>query len=227
MSRTRLNWRRMAGEATLIVVSVFVAIVLEGLWQERVQAGEARAALGQLLEELKQDRVSLDAVVARQSEIDVLWGNARAWLANPDTLPSDEFHDALDSIVLDNRTLYVRRSAWANLVTNSHLPLLKDPVLVGHLSDHYENRNTILDLNNNMYDATAMAIMRESATEIWDGDNRVLLTTDALALSIFRGKIRHLHIVWNKWYLDFMSDYVVALDQLIADVESYLEKYGD
>jgi hypothetical protein len=226
MSARRVQWQRVAGEAALIIASVFVAIVLEGMWQERVQAADAHSALVQLLQELKQDQADLERVAARQVEIDKQYTDLRRWLADPATLPADEFHETLENISVDNMTLYVRQSAWANMVAGGHLQLIDDPMLVNHLADLYENRVARLDLNNNNYDVELFTAMREVGTSIWDGDNRKLLTNDPFAISVFRGQLRYLHIIWNLWYIDFMSQYAIALDALILEVESYLKSHN-
>ena len=194
MSTERGKWQRIVGEAALIIASVFVAIVLEGMWQERVQAAEARAALGQLLEELREDRVEADRVIARQVEMDGEFDELRTWLAAPSTLPANEFNKNMDSIALDNSGLYGRQSAWSNMVASGHLPLLNDSVLIGQLADLYERRMTRLHANNENYDAINIALMQEAGAAIWDGDNRRLLTDDPLAISTFRGELRYTHL---------------------------------
>jgi hypothetical protein len=227
MSTERGRWQRIVGEAALIIASVFVAIVLEGLWQERVQAAEARAALGQLLNELREDRVEAERVISRQVEIDGEFLELRTWLAAPSTLPADAFNKNMDSISLDNSGLYARKSAWFNMVASGHLPLLNDSSLVSKLADLYEKRMARLNMNNENYDNINIALMRESGTAIWDGDNRRLLTDDPLAISTFRGELRYVHIAWNKWYIDFVKGYAGALDELIAEVDAYLQEHGD
>ena len=226
MSGQAFKLQRVAGEAVLIIASVFVAIVLEGMWQERVQATEARAALGQLLNELREDRVEVERVIARQLEIDGEFAELRSWLAEPSTLPADAFNKNMDSISLDNTGLYGRQSAWSNMVASGYLPLLNDSALVSLLADLYERRMTRLLANNENYDNINIALMRVAGAAIWDGDNRRLLTDDPLAISSFRGELRYVHIAWTKWYIDFCYRYAGALDELIVDVEAYLQEYG-
>ena len=226
MSTERGRWQRIAGEAVLIIASVFVAIVLEGMWQERVQAAEARGALGQLLSELREDRVEAERVIARQLEIDDEFAELRSWLAAPSTLPADAFNKNMDSISLDNMGLYGRQSAWSNMVASGHLPLLDDSELVSLLADLYERRMTRLHANNENYDKINIALMQVAGAAIWDGDNRRLLTDDPLAISTFRGELRYVHLAWTKWYIDFVKDYADALDELIANVEAYLQEEG-
>jgi acid phosphatase family membrane protein YuiD len=89
MKNGALKWRRVLGEAVLIIASVFVAIALESAWQERQQARAAQEALAQMLDDLRQDRSNLDTVAARQQEIDRLYAQMREWLADPATLDGE------------------------------------------------------------------------------------------------------------------------------------------
>jgi hypothetical protein len=52
----KIRFSRIASEATLIFVSVFVAIWLESQWQNRSDRIEARESLSQVLAELRDDQ---------------------------------------------------------------------------------------------------------------------------------------------------------------------------
>ena len=51
---------RFGGEAILIVVSVFVAILLESMWQDRTEEKEARESLAQVRLSLLEDKEFFD-----------------------------------------------------------------------------------------------------------------------------------------------------------------------
>jgi hypothetical protein len=217
-----LPWRRLAGEALLIIVSVFVAIALESLWQERQKAAEAREGLEQVLLELQQDRSDVDAVAARQAQLDQMYIELQEWLGNPDTVPADQLTRYLDDMTYDNRTLFARRSAWTMMVESGFLPLLDDPPLVGRMANFYEDMTARLDFNNGNYDDEFFTIIRDTGSGVWDSTNGRFRNLDPEAIGRFRDQLRYLHRVWNLWYLDFLSDYAAASDALIEEIESYL-----
>lgn len=57
---------RLGGEAVLIVASVFVAILLESMWQDHSEAQDARNSLAQVQRSLVEDRAFFDKVELEQ-----------------------------------------------------------------------------------------------------------------------------------------------------------------
>ena len=228
MSKTGLKaipWMRFVGEAAVIIVSVFVAIALESMWQERQAAAEARDGLAQVLIELRQDRADLEAVVERQSEIDGMYGEIQTWLGDPETMPSQQFTDYLDDITYDNRTLFTRRSAWNMMVESGYLPLLEDSELAGQMANFYEDLVARLDFNNDNYDREFFTVIRDTGSRVWDSTNSRFRTSDPEEIGRFRDQLRYLHKVWNIWYLNFLEDYAAASDTLTGEIEDYLAMY--
>ena len=197
------------------------------MWQDRQQAADARAALAQLLDELRQDQVDLNRALHRQAEIDATYSQVREWLENPGTLPADRFQSAMDDLAYDNATLYVRKSAWTTMVESGYLPLLGDPSLVSRMADLYENQGTRLAWNNETYDTDLWRVVRDTSTRVWDYENQQFLTADPEALQTLRGQIRYLHLNWNRWYQDFLVSYGETQTALIGEIESYLRQQGE
>ena len=67
--RRGVSWRRLLSEAVVIVASVYLAIVLEGMSDDRDRATEAVDALVQLVEELRKDRSDVAEVIAEQENL--------------------------------------------------------------------------------------------------------------------------------------------------------------
>ena len=226
MTASKITWQRVAGEALLIVASVFVAIALESMWQERQQAAEARAALAQMLDELKQDQTDLRYAIRRQAEIDGTYTKVRGWLADVGTVPAQEFQGAIDNLAFDNATLFVRTSAWTTMVESGYLPLLRDELLISRMADLYENQGVRLAWNNDSYDRELWKVVRDTSTRVWDFENQRFLSADPEALQTLRGQIRYLHLIWNRWYQEFLKRYGETQATLISEIEAYLRRYG-
>ncbi len=139
MTRKQMSWHRITGEAVLIISSVFVAIALESAWQDRQNLLAAQGALGQMLEELRQDRADLDEVLDEQRSLDSTYRRVISWLADPESLSEQEFGEAVEFLSYSNRTMYPRRSAWTTMVASGQLHLLNNAELVTKLGDLHEN----------------------------------------------------------------------------------------
>ena len=224
MKLPTLPWARLFAEGALIIVSVYLAIVLEGMSQDREAEQAAHTALAQMLDEMREDRSDVDVIRAEQRERDGQYEALIQWLASPDSIPPDSFGGAMDSLFGSNSTLYPRNSAWTNMVAAGQLAELDDPALVTRLGNFYESVIVRVIDNGNDYDENLNEIGRNSATQIWDGVNGRLVTTDTRQLTVFQNQLRYMHIVWNEWYLAQMNDLARRLDLLIVEIESYLNE---
>ena len=223
MTMPKLLWSRILGEGALIIVSVYLAILLEGMSQDREAKTSAHLALLQMLGEMREDSADLEEIREEQLARSTQYENLDQWLAKPDSVPLDSMAETLDLVFFSNRTLYPRRSAWTTMLAAGQLTELDEPGLVLRLGDFYESLNARVVHNGDNYDENLNDIARNSAPEYWDGANGRLLTTDVEELVKFRNQLRYLHISWNIWYLDLLDEYQLALDSLILEIESYLE----
>lgn len=222
----RLPWKQLLAQGLLIVVSVYVAIVLEGISQDRRDARDARTALAQMLGEMRQDRADLAEIRAEQLERDRQYDALDRWLANPASIPPDSFTTALTVMGSSNRTLYPRRSAWTTMVAAGQLRDLGDPQLVTRLGNFYESVNVRVIDNGDDYDESLNDIFRNSMVRMWNPEPGSLTSTGASRLTTFRNQLRWLHLAWNRYYLDLLDGYEVQLDTLIGEIETYLGKHG-
>lgn len=221
----RLPWKQLLAQGLLIVVSVYVAIVLEGISQDRRDARDARIALAQMLGEMRQDRADLAEIRAEQLERDRQYDALDRWLASPSTIPPDSFTATIAETGSSNRTLYPRRSAWATMVAAGQLRDLGDPQLVTRLGNFYESVNVRVIDNGDDYDASLNDIFRNSTVQVWDPASGQLMTSDTRDITAFRNQLRWLHLAWNRFYLDLLDGYEVQLDTLIGEIETYLGEH--
>ena len=226
MKLSTLPWTRLLAEGVLIIVSVYLAIVLEGMSQDRQAKRAAHTALAQMLDEMREDQSDVADIRAIQLERDGQYKALIQWLASPESMPLDSVTSALDAIFMSNNTLYPRRSAWTTMVAAGQLAELDDPVLVTRLGNFYESVTVRVIDSGQDYDENLNEIGRNSITQIWDGVNGRLLTTDVHKLTVFQNQLRYLHLGWNVWYLDRMDDYGGRLDSLISEIDLYLEKHS-
>jgi hypothetical protein len=226
MNLPKLPWTKLLAEGALIIVSVYFAIVLEGMSQDREEKLAAHTALAQMLDEMREDQSDVGEIRAEQIERDRQYETLIKWLANPESLSPDMVGDAIDAIFFSNRTLYPRRSAWTTMIAAGQLSEIDDPALVTRLGNFYESFIVRVIDNGYDYDDNLNAIARTSASEIWDGVNRRLLTTDARQITVFRNQLRFMHLAWNLWYLDLLDEYGRTMDSLVLEIESYLEEKG-
>lgn len=223
MTMPKPPWSRILGEGALIIVSVYVAILLEGMSQEREARTSAHLALVQMLGEMREDSADVEEIREEQLTRIKQYKDLDEWLAKPDSVPLDSMAETLDLVFFSNRTLYPRRSAWTTMLAAGQLAELDSPGLVLRLGDFYESLNARVVDNGDDYDDNLNDVARNSAPEYWDGANGRLLTTDVDELVKFRNQLRYLHISWNIWYLDLLDQYQLTLDSLILEIESYLE----
>lgn len=226
MNRPKLPWTKLFGEGALIIVAVYLAIVLEGISQDRRAELSAHTALAQMLGEMREDRADVDEIRAMQFVRDRQYVAVEQWLERPESIPLDLMKEAIDAIFLENRTLYPRRSAWTTMVAAGQLSELDAPDLVARLGDFYESATARIIDNGDDYDEGLNDLGRNSVPKVWDAGNSRLLTTDARELAALRNQFRYIHIGWNLWYLDALDKYGQTLDSLILEIESYLQKSG-
>ena len=221
-----IPWKRTTVEAAAIVASILLAFAIDAWWEERESRSSAHLALIQMLAEMREDSADLHEIREDQLARSRQYLELDQWLASPELMPLETVAETLDLVFFTNRTLYPRRAAWTTMLAAGQLAELDSPDLVSRLGDFYESLNARVVDNGNDYDESVNDIGRNSAPKFWDGAGRRLLTTDVHQLTIFRNQLRYLHISWNIWYIELLDNYQQALDSLILEIESYLEKHG-
>jgi len=218
----RWSWRRALGEGAVILASVYLAIFLEGLADQRGREADARAALVQLRAELESDRADLDEILAEQGELAAHYRSLSRWLAEPGAMPFDSVHASLERIAFTNRTMFPRRGAWASLLSSGLLTALQDPDLVTRLGNFYENINERLEYNGSEYDFNLNETMRTTLSESWDRYERRPIRD----LTRLRNELTYIRVGWNAFYLGLLQEYLVELEGLMDDIDRHLGNTG-
>ena len=219
----KLQFSRIAGEATLIFVSVFVAIWLESEWQNRADRIEARESFSQLLAELRADQEFAKQVRLEQTVFLEAAEKILIQLENAESYPKQSDHDVFENLA-NAITIWPRRAAWTTMVTSGQLALINDRGLVARLGDFYEHRQIRLMYNGESYDAAYEDVSVHYIPEVWDFQRHELITGDYEKIAALHGRVLYIK-GWAIWYLDSLADYEDALNELIQDVEDYLQAY--
>jgi len=222
----RIPWARFLGEAVLIIGSVYVAIVLEGMSQERSETRDARDAVGQLLLELREDRADLAVIRAEQERLDSVYTDLLRWISASGSIAGDSVGQSLFELGWSNRTMFPRLSAWRTMIAEGQLSALDAPDLVKRMGNFYENVTRRLEYNGREYDHAIDRLANQRATEYWNPQTLRPFDERPEVTARFRSDLRQVHIAWNVFYLDLLDEYEVLLTGLIDDIEVYLASHG-
>ena len=221
----RLDWRKLLLNAFVLVVSVYVAIVLEGISDTRARHREAVAALTMLRAELALDRQNLNVVLDAQRDRDVRHRRIDRWLKEAQSSPADSLAADFHALFSVNRTMFPRSASWTTMVSSGQLSDLRNPKLVSRLADFYENLNARLQYNGEIYDQWVMDVARSALPMVWDQGSGRLLTQDLTEIARLRGRLTGLHDL-SLGFIGLLEEWGVALDVLTADVDASLSEAG-
>lgn len=222
---SRARWssfRRILGEAILIVSSVYLAIFLEGWSQDRASHREAVVGLQQLRAELVADRADLQDILEEQRTLGVLYDDLLRWLETPASMPVDSVDAALGRLAVSNRTMFPRRGAWTSLVSGGQLSSIGDADLVTRLGGFYENVNDRLEYNGRDYDYNLNEVVRVTVAGAWDKAGR-RPRGDLVQL---RNELQYIKVGWTEFYWALLAEYGRELDSLVRDSDDYVEAAG-
>lgn len=217
---------RWAGEVAIIVASVFVAIYLEGVADDSARSDDAHAALAQITAELRADRENLAEIRQAQVELGAYYDNLLRWLAEPESLPRDSVHAALDHVAFLNRTMYPRRGAWRALTSAGQLAWIDDPGLVTKLANLYESTHSRLEAAGRDYDFNVNEVARVAVPRAWDAELQEPRADGRAAMFELRGQLRYLRLSWNVYYIELLDDYGSEMETLLRDLDDYLASGG-
>jgi hypothetical protein len=217
---------RALGEAFLIVVSVYTAIVLQGMSSDRDRRASALESLRTVRAELLVDQQQASAYARQKEERSVHFSRLSAWLNSDDPIPADSFGVALEAILTGNVTAFPRRSAWTTMVSQGQLEFVSDAELVGRLADLFERWADRIAYNGEGYDEALWDVTRTSVPSIFDRRMHRFLRSDREARLEFDGQLFHLEI-WNDSYGDLLDRWAEEIGRTLVDLDRYLGLHGD
>ncbi|MEQ1912707.1 MAG: DUF6090 family protein [Vicinamibacterales bacterium] len=215
-------WVRWLAEFALILVSVYLAVYLEGASQRRSERSAARVALTQLLGELQADIGDFDRIIAKQDSLHTDYSNLGRWLAHPASYPADSVAGALYRISSENSTLFPRRSSWTTMVAGGQLADLDAPELVLQLGQIYETIYPRIDYNSRFYDEALGNAIQGSAAIRWQSLQSTPLSQDAADVERLASSLEWVHGAWNVWYRDLLITNRRDVVDQVESLESYL-----
>lgn len=211
---------RFGGEAILIVVSVFVAILLESMWQDHAEAMDARESLAQVRSSLAEDRVFLDRVEKEQKAADAYVQRLIQWTSDPDSIPAAEVNDIFLNYSMPI-SIWPRRAAWDSMVSAGQLRLLGAPDLTTKIGDYYEHHLRRVGYNGQQYDQLFVSIFEDDLPRLWNFEEARLLDTDPDARTHFRNRLMQLR-KWTEYYLNYVETNRELIDELTTDIDRFL-----
>jgi hypothetical protein len=211
---------RFGGEAILIVVSVFVAILLESMWQDRTEEKEARESLAQVRLSLLEDKEFFDRVEKEQRIAAEQTQLLIQWFSDPETLPKEQVHEVFLSYTMPI-SIWPRRAAWSTMVSAGQLQLLDAPGLTTKIGDYYEHHLRRIEYNGRQYDDSFSAVAEGELPHIWDFGNQQLLTTDPIRLTKFRNRLLRVSD-WIDYYLESVDRNRRLAEELVVEIDQYL-----
>ncbi len=211
---------RFGGEAILIVASVFVAILLESMWQDRAEETEAREALAQVRLSLLEDKHFFDRVEEEQRNAAEKTRLLIEWFSDPDALPNEQVNDVLSSYNMPI-SIWPRRAAWNTMVSAGQLRLLDAPDLTRSIGDYYEHHLRRMEYNGRQYDNSFTAVAEGEVQRIWDFEKQQLLTTDPVRLTEFHNRLKRLND-WTNYYLDAVDKNRDLVEDLAEEIDQFL-----
>lgn len=217
-----VRWVRWAGEAVIIVISVFVAILLEGKADDSASSADAHTSLAQLTAELRSDQEDLARIRRNQVELAGVHDDLLRWLASPASLPGDSVQAALDHIAFLNLTMYPRKGAWGALASGGQLVWVRDQGLVTRLANFYESTHSRLEYAGRDYDYNVNDVSRVTMTRAWDFEGQRPRMNAQTGIAELWGQIRYLRLSWNQYYIELLDDYGAEMETLLGELEAYL-----
>ena len=145
---TQLGRRGRAGAADyfyqilIVIIGVYLGITFESIASEHDRAKKARAALVQLVGDMKRDDIDMSRVSEAQQSQARDYSEIAQWLVNAPTAPSVRIDSLLEKVITSS-TVYPRRGLYASMIAAGQLSLLPED-LSGSIVNLYENVYTRL-----------------------------------------------------------------------------------
>lgn len=209
----------------MIVVSVYVAIVLQGISSDRGQEAMARESLRTVRAELLADQQKAQEYAHQKEERAVLFSRLSRWLNSGGPIPADSFGVALEGVLTGNITAFPRRAAWTTMVSQGQLEFVRDPELVGRLAGLYDRWADRVSYNGQAYDEALWSVTRTTVPSIWDRRTSRFLRSDREERLELDGQLYHLEI-WNDSYGALLDRWAEEIGRTLVDVDRYLGRHG-
>jgi hypothetical protein len=219
------GWRKVMGkmvvEFTVILVSVYLAVALEGASQDRTEYEQAVEALTQLHGELLEDQTDFHRIIGLQDELGRSYQDLVRWLDTPETMPSDSVGEALTA-VWENPTLFPRQASWRMMIASGQLSDLQQPELMLQLGHLYETAYSRLDYHSRFYDQGLSDLFQAGISPRWEPIAKTLRTGDVEEIRRLRNDLGWVHGAFSAYYVETLREYLVELDAVIVSVEDFL-----
>jgi hypothetical protein len=221
----RVQLLRLVGEAVLIIVSVYVAIVLEGASSDRAARASALESLRTVRTELETDFSEALAYAEQKRDREALFYALSNWLRSDGAIPADSFGVTLEGVLTGNYTVFPRRASWTTMVSQGQLESLGDPELVSRLAELYEHWSGRVTYNGEAYDEAIWIVTKETVPSIWDRRASRFVRTDRAARLELDAQLVHLEI-WNESYGVLLTRWAEEIEDVLVEIAGHLDPSG-
>jgi len=221
LRREGITWPQFFFQLVIILLGVYLAIFFERKAQERSLAEDTAVMLQNVVTELKQDEDELQRILG----IVTKKGEVARQMADLLARASQEDAPVLDSLmrayVDNNRTAFVRKGAYASLVSGGYLRSLARTELPALFADLYERTYNRVTVVGNMQDFNYVEVIGPAYTDHVDIGTLRFIRPGPEANVRLRNAL--LRILWGvDFYVGFLEDTLAQVREVKGAVEAYL-----
>ena len=220
---TQVGRRGRAGAADyfyqvlIVIIGVYLGITFESKASDHDRAKKARAALVQLVGDMKRDDIDMSRVIEAQQSQARDYSEIAQWLSSQPTAPSVRIDSLLEKVTT-SPTVYPRRGLYSSMIAAGQFSLL--PVdLSGSIVNLYENIYTRLAANGEHYDYSLERDYFPAYTDTWDPTRMSLITSEPTERVRFRNIVLIMQS-WSSYYANLVAESQTALRAVMKDIEA-------
>ena len=225
LKREGITWPQFFFQLVIVLLGVYLAIFFERKAQERSLAEDTAVMLRNVVTELEQDEGEIQrilGIVARKGEIARQMADLLARASQEDVPVLDSL---MRAYVDNNRTAFVRKGAYASLVSGGYLRSLARTELPALFADLYERTYTRVATNGEMQDFNYVEVIGPAYTEHVDIGTLRFIRPGPEANVRLRNEL--FKIGWGvDFYIGFLEETLVQIREVKGVVEGYLAENG-
>jgi hypothetical protein len=225
LSKEGITWIQFLFQFVIIVLGVYLAIFFERKAGERELEEDTRVMLQNVLTELEQDEAEILEKLETQA---VRLETARALgevLARAEAVDGPAVDSLVEHFLLNNRTAFLRESAYQTMVAGGYLRSLVRTELPRLFADLYERTYTRVVVAGEWQDYQVFEYMIPSYNDhVVRGEGRFLRPGPEANVR-FRNRVLQLHRGIG-FYQGFLEDTLQEVRRVKGAVQRYLEEEG-
>jgi len=221
LKRQGITWPQFFFQFVIVLLGVYLAVFFERKAQERSLAEDTTVMLQNVVTELGQDEGEILRIlgnVAMKQEIALEMADLLARASQEDAPVLDSL---MRAYVDNNRTAFVRKGAYASLVSGGYLRSLARTDLPALFADLYERTYTRVATNGGYQDFLYNEVIGPAYSEHLDIGHLRFIRPGPEANVRLRSAL--LRAAWGvDFYIGFLEDTLAQVREVKGAVEAYL-----